>query len=76
MIIEEAFPASDAIADRDVEIARLTGRLRQAEEDRDAYKAEMIRGWVALFHERRCTCGGDPGQPADHHDISCPQAIK
>jgi len=25
--------------------------------------------------EAACTCGGDPGQPAAHHDISCPKAI-
>ncbi len=22
-----------------------------------------------------CTCGGDLGQPADHHDISCPLTL-
>lgn len=43
----------DEASDATAEIARLTVLLRQAEADRDSYKDEMIRAWVALFNARR-----------------------
>lgn len=37
---------------------------------------EAVRA-QALIHtgEDICTCGADPDQPTDHHDISCPLAL-
>lgn len=30
---------------------------------------------VAELRQDACTCGGDPEQPASHHDISCPAGL-
>ena len=49
--------------------------------------ASDVRGCVMYFQTEEdcllfmrwvgelCSCGGDVGQPVDHHDISCPVSI-
>lgn len=49
--------------------------------DRKGPLAESHEAWEQLREAltkpagRECTCGGDPDQPTDHHDLSCPLTI-
>ena len=61
--------------------------LGDRESSDETRHAVDVRGCVLYFQQQSqcadfiewlgdlCTCGGDIGQPVDHHDISCPVSI-
>lgn len=46
-----------------------------AEDAIETFKRKMEKHAVPAIPLAGCTCGGDTGQPADHHDISCQLAL-
>lgn len=60
----------------EIEGARRKFQLGTSDVKEGGATGELTDWEVYAVHEiPACTCGGEPGQPADHHDISCPAAI-